>query len=645
MSYTNLFTPIELGSVHVRNRIFMPPMHPNLSESPNGHYTKRYIDYYAERAKNGVGLILTGHVKAERKIDPYPAAYKFPCLDKVDEIKYFTELVDTVHMYGAKIAVELSAGTGRIADQLVDDIPAPSASSVPMLYVPGAMTRELTVDEIHELVASYGRAAANAKAAGFDLIYIHAMAYLMDQFLTPAWNHRTDEYGGSLENRMRFMMECIDSARAAVGPRFPLMAGFSLDQGIEGSKTMEDCIAIAKALEAKGIVALHVRNGSYDAMNVVIPSNIIPKQTSVENAAKIKAAVTIPVLTDGALLEPDVCEEIIGSGKVDMTGVGRPLLADPEWPVKAQTGRADEIRPCIRCMECLHRATSGLFSGCSVNPVMGRECEKMTGPAPVSKKVLVIGGGQSGLLSAIYASQRGHKVVLAEKSNHLGGHMLESSIPYFKEETRKYVKWVLNEIDKADVEVHTGVTVDRAYVDSIKPDAIIVCTGSKPMVPPAEGMDNAKVDFAINALVDPSTLGDKVVIVGSGLVGVETALDLRNQGKDVTIVEMLPEIGQDIILTAKFPMLSAIYGSDIKCMPATRLVAVTDEGAVVENAESGKITVEADNVLLAAGLKADNAIYDELIQDYPQTYLVGDAVRARKFYHANREAYSVAMAL
>ena len=280
MKYEHLFAPIDLGPVHLKNRIFMSPMHPNLSESPNGHFTKRYIEYFKERAKNGVGLIMTGHIKAERKIDPYPCAYRFPCLDKADEVKYFAELTDAVHLYGAKIAVELSAGTGRIADSLVDNFIPGSASEVPMLYMPHIKTRELTVEEIQGLVKAYGQAAANAKKAGFDIIYVHASAYLLDQFLTPAWNHRTDEYGGSIENRMRFMMECIDSARAAVGDDFPLMAGFTMDQGIQDGKTEEDCIAIAKALEAKGILALHVRDGAYDTMNLMIPSNLNAKRTA-----------------------------------------------------------------------------------------------------------------------------------------------------------------------------------------------------------------------------------------------------------------------------------------------------------------------------------------------------------------------------
>ena len=644
MKYETLFTPIDLGPLHIKNRIFMSPMHPNLSESPNGHYTKRFIDYFAERAKKGVGLIMTGHVKAERTIDPYPCQYKFPCLDRIDEVKYFAELCDAVHMYGAKIAVELSAGTGRVAPGLADGYVPGAPSEIPMLYVPGVNTRELTKEEIHQLVEAYGVAAGNAKAAGFDAIYVHAHSYLLDQFLTPAWNHRTDEYGGSIENRMRFLMECIDSARKAVGDNYPLIGGFSMDEGVENGKSKEDWIAIAKALEAKGCVALYVKNGSYDVSEKFMPSNISGTCTSIDNAAFLKSAVSIPVITDGALLTPDTCEEVLSSGKIDMAGLGRPLLADPDWVLKAKAQKSEDIRPCLRCMECLNRSMNGLYSVCSVNPVMGRECEQSNEKAAVSKKVLVIGGGQSGLLSAIYAAERGHQVILAEEKGTLGGHLRESAVPFYKDETRLYMDWIMRQIDKLDIQILTNQKADKTFVDSIAPDSIIICTGSKPIKPNVPGIEDNKVHFAVDALINPEIVGNKVVIIGSGLVGIETALECKEKGKDVTLVEMLPEIGPDLNLAIKFSMLGKVMSSNITCMPGTKLSGVTEDGAVVTN-ENGEQILNADTILLAAGLRAENALYDQLLMEYPEVYIVGDAVKARRFFNANREAYTVAMNL
>ena len=645
MRYEKLFSPIHLGSVEIKNRIFMSPMHVNLSESPNGHFTKRYIDYYRERARGGVGLIITGHVKAERTVDPYPCLSRFPCLDRLDEVKYFAELVEAVHLYGAKIAVELSAGTGRIADCIVDGHYPSAPSEVPLLINPKMNSRALTPDTIRQLIDAYGVAAANAKAAGFDFIYIHASAYLMDQFLTPCWNQRTDEYGGSIENRMRFMMECIDSARRHVGTDFPLIAGFAMDQGVANGKSRDDCVAIARGLEAKGILALHLRHGSYDAMNLLIPTNLDTTEIAVDDAAAIRAEVSIPVLVDGALLSPDVCERILQEGRADMTGIARPLLADPEWVGKARSGKAEDIRPCLRCMECINRVSLRKYSGCSVNPLMGREQEGHERKAARSKKVLVIGAGQSGLLTALYASQFGHQVTLVEKKASLGGHMLEGSAPPFKKETARYLGWVLRQLEKTDATVKTGITVDRGFVESLAPDAVVLCSGSVTSVPDVPGIKGPNVRLATDVLMDSSDTGSHVVIVGAGLVGCETALDLARKGKKVTLVEMLPRIGTGIILMAKGAYLSAIHKAGIECRTNVKLAEVIADGIRVADPGGQIHEIKADTVVMATGLRSEDKLYGELSQSVQEIYRAGDCLSPRKFIDAGREAYAIAILL
>ena len=336
---------------------------------------------------------------------------------------------------------------------------------------------------------------------------------------------------------------------------------------------------------------------------------------------------------------------MIADGKLDLAGIGRPLLADPEWVIKAREGRDEDIRPCLRCMECLNRVSLGLYSGCSVNPVMGRECEKAEGPALVKKKVLVIGGGQAGMLTALYAAERGHQVILAEKSDELGGHMLEGGTPSFKSETRAYLKWIKTALSKSTVDIRMGVDIDIDYVNSIAPDAIVVSTGSVPTVPPVPGIDGANVRLATDVLIDDSGVGENVVIVGSGLVGCETAIALRQKGKNVTLVEMLPSIGQEIIVLAKFPVLGTIYGSGIKCKTSTKLCAVTETGVTVTSKENGEEAIPADTVIIATGMRSVDGLFDQLAHDYTEVYKVGDAVKPRKFINANREAYAVATAL
>lgn len=640
MKYPNLFEPISLGTVQLKNRIIMSPMHVNLSEDSYGQYTKRYIDYFAERAKGGVGLIITGHVKAERTIDPYGYVTKFPCLADESDIKYFRELTDTVHCYGSKIAVELSAGSGRNADCILPDKHPIGASEVPMFFMPDKITRALTKEEIKDLVKAYGVACKHAKMAGFDIIYVHAYTHLIDQFLTPAWNGRTDEYGGCIENRMRFMIECIEEARKQIGDDFPMMAGISMDQGIKNGLIKDDVITIAKKLEELNMIALHLRMGSYDGIYLQFPTYVDPTAGGVDYAAEIRQHVNIPVSVDGALLNPETCEQIISKGKVDLVGLGRPLISDPYWAKKARLGQREDIRPCLRCLECLNKSIPSGYCECSVNPEVGREGFKNK-PSFDPKHILVIGGGQSGMLSAIYAAERGHNVTLVEKNNQLGGHMLEGSMPEFKIETNQYLKWIQRQLNKHHVNILLNTKADKEFVKNINPDSIIVTTGSTTSIPPVKGYNKTIVKTATSVLVDDSTIKDEVIIIGSGLVGCETAMYLHNKGKKVTLVDRLPQIGQEISLIMRFAILGEIHHSKIQCIPNAQLSEVTDTGIIYEDAKGDEHVLHADHVLFATGLKADNQLYNELLKEHADVYAVGDCVRARKFIDANREAYAV----
>jgi len=642
MEYKKLFTPIKLGPVELKNRIFMSPMGVNYSEDPSGNFTERYINYYKERAKNDIGLIIPVHVKCEYKIDPYPVAYKFPCLQCTEDIRFFTELVDEIHLYGSKVAVQLCAGAGRNGDSVIDGYYPKAPSEVPLLINPNMKSKALTVDEIEEIIEAYGIAAGNAKKAGYDFIYIHAMAYLMDQFLTPAWNHRTDKYGGSIENRMRFMMECIDSVRKYCGANFPLIAGFSMDSGVPGSKTLEDCIAIAQTLEEKGILALHLRDGSYDNPGKMVPTIMHPKITGAENAAKIKEYVKIPIMVDGGLHDPETCDQILVENKADMTGLGRSLLADHEWAYKAKRGKSEEIRPCLRCMECVSHVFKGQYIGCSVNPLVGREKDAYEYSKTTSKKVLVIGGGQSGMLTALYSAQRGHNVTLVEKGSKLGGHLLEGSVASFKKDTADYFIWIKEQMKKAGVTVLTGITVDKDFIKMFAPDAVVVCTGSVPNIPNVPGIDSKNVKLATNVLLDDSEVADNVVIVGSGLVGCETAIDLAMKGKKVELIDMTPEIGMEINIITRPYMLEKINNLGIKCKANLKLTEVTKDGIKTID-ENGNIhSINAGTVIIAAGLHSVNDLYRDLYSEIENIYVVGDSIRPRKFINASREAYAIA---
>ncbi len=642
MKYPNLFSPVTLGGVRLRNKLFMSMGNMMLAENGRG-FTQKYIDYFTERAKNGVGLLMTGHVKMESKLDPCPITA--PSLDQ--DFKLFSELCEQVHSYGAKIAIQINPGAGRLCD-VFDGVYEPAAASEgPCLYYPAVKTRALTKEEIKERVQIFGQAAATAKAAGFDIIVVNTQAYLNDQFLTPAWNQRTDEYGGSLENRLRFIMEQIDAVRATCGPRMPIIANVSMDQGIEGGKTVEDWIGICKAFEEKGLAAVFLRNGSYDSgefnSDSMTHSYMRPGLASIANVDKVRPHVNIPIITDGSFRTPEQAEEILAEGRAYMVGACRALLADEEWAIKAMEGRAEDIRPCLRCNECMSRYVEGRFPGCSVNPLAFHEGEayRYHKPADKVKKVLVIGGGLGGMRSAIYAARRGHDVTIVEKADKLGGKMLQASANKDKEEYRSYVAWVQRELDKAGVKVITGVTADKAYVDEFQPDEIIVGTGTIPTVPPIPGIDGANVKSCYDVLLDHSLVGDNVVVLGGGFVGCETALDLAYDGKKVTIVEMRPEVGADIAVMMKYPIIVKMATLGVVSMGGAATKEITADGIRVVDAEGNEQFIECDNIVTATGRVTDDSLYCELVSEYPHVHMIGDSFAPGKFIDVGRAAYNI----
>ena len=442
--YIKLFEPGRIGPLGLKNRIVLSPLHSKNAEGYENRYSHWYTEYFRERAKGGVGLMITGNVKAEKTIDPYPLKSTFPCMDSELAIRDFCEVTETVHHYGAKIAVQLSAGTGRLADEPLPHNWPGAPSRIPFFHpaLKELRTRELTRGEIARLVEAYGYAAGIAKRAGFDALYVHAHSYLIDQFLSSCWNQRSDEYGGTLENRMRFLLQCLESARRSVGREFPIIVGLGLEHGFEGGRKIEESIEIAKKLEKEGVHGLHLREGSYDAMAQTMPNAYMEDGPSVPNAVKIKQAVSLPIIVDGGLGDPDFSETLLMEKKVDFIGLARPLLADPEWPRKVKAGKKEDIRPCIRCMECITRNMLGKFTGCSVNPRVGRERELPPLPPLVRKRVMVIGGGPGGMEAARVAAQRGHEVTLVEKDQMLGGHLVEACVPSFKRLLGEYRRWM-----------------------------------------------------------------------------------------------------------------------------------------------------------------------------------------------------------
>lgn len=643
MAYDKLFEPGYIGNLKIKNRLIMSPINPQFTIGEPSVLGERFYEYYKARAKGGVGLIITTHVKAEKTIDPYPLTFGYATLDTASKIKYFNEITEMAHRYDAKIAIELSPGTGRLADAALRDRWPVGPSENGLLGMPDVKTRELTKDEIHGLVEAYGRAAGLAKQAGFDIIYVHFTAYLGDQFLSSVWNRRTDEYGGSLENRMRFLVECIESARNNVGKDFPLIVGLALDHGFPGGRELDETIEIAKKLKEIGIDTLHLRRGSYDNMNLLIPTEYMVDGVSVDYAYKVKKEAGIQVISDGNIGDPVLAEELIGENKLDFVGLARPLLADPEWVNKVRAGKKEDIVPCVRCMQCINRVFFGQYAACSVNPVLGKEYLGPMLPTRHPKNVLVVGGGMAGMVCAKLSEDRGHNVTLLEKTSELGGHLLEGAGVDHKKEVKAYCEHLVREIKNSKVKVEYNTNATKELVKKLKPDVVVVATGSDPIVPDVKGIDKPNVRIAVKLLKERQDTGKNVIIVGGGLVGCETGLYLVQKGKSVTIIDMLPEVGQDVIFMTKFSLLQALNEKGIKTQGGLKLKEITDKGIIVEEANGNVKELECDTVVIATGLRGDNKLYDELKDEVDEIYKIGDCVKARMFIDATQEAYQVAM--
>lgn len=642
MAYDRLFEPGRIGNLKIKNRLVMSPMNTQFSTGEPPILGERYFEYYRARAKGGVGLIITTHVKAERNVDPYPLTFGYATLDSANQIKYFYEITEIAHRYDAKIAIELSPGTGRLAEDGIGKKRPVGPSENGLLTNPDNKTRELTKDEIAELVEAYGKAAGLAKQAGFDIIYVHFTASLGDQFLSSVWNLRTDEYGGSLENRMRFLLECIESARKNVGNDFPLVVGLALDLGFPGGRELDETIEMSKILKGIGIDTLHLRRGSYDNMNLLIPTEYMEDAVSVDYASKLREEVGIQVISDGNIGDPVLANKLIEDNKLDFIGLGRPLLSDPEWVNKARADKKEDIIPCVRCMQCINRVFFGQYAACSVNPILGKEYLPPIIPTNNPKDVLVIGGGMAGMQAAILADEKGHRVTLAEKSSELGGHLLEAAVMDHKKEVDAYCEYMVRKIKHSNINVRYNTPGTTELVQELKSDAVIIATGSSPIIPKLPGIDKPNVRIATTMLKEGEQTGQNVVVVGGGLVGCETGLHLAEEGKNVTIIDKLPEVAQDVIFMSKFSLLQALQDKGIKTEGGLELVEITDKGAVARDSGGNTRELPCDTVVISLGFEANDSLYHQLENHVDEIYRIGDCIEARKFIDATQEAYLVA---
>jgi 2,4-dienoyl-CoA reductase-like NADH-dependent reductase (Old Yellow Enzyme family)/thioredoxin reductase len=646
-NFKYLFSPLRIKNILIKNRIVMPAMNTNFADR-QGYVTQKIINYYKERAKGGVGLIIISSayvdINAKKRcggLAIYDDAF----------IPRLALLARSLKECGAAVFQQLNHN-GRLlasSDLLKTNVEekhvvAPSPIPHPLT---GTYPRELTLQDIKELIDKFAQAAWRAKTAGFDGVEIHgAHGYLVGQFFSPYTNKRSDVYGGNLERRMKFPLDLVREVKRATGGDFAIGYRMSATEFVEGGVSVEDAKILARELEKTGVDLIHVTGGineTPESMLSTIPPMTMPQDILYPLAAHIKEVVSVPVIAVGRINSPEMAEEILQSGGADLVATGRALICDPMWPQKAMHGRVHEIRKCVACNQgCIEKITQEQEQTCLLNPEVGREGLGDLIPSERKKKVVIIGGGLGGLEAAIISSLKGHDVELFEEEPEMGGQCLLAAKPPRKEIFYSALYYLTNEINRLGVSLHLNEKATVEKVQRCYPDTIIVATGGFPLFPKIPGIDNSNVVSAWDVLKKEEAKG-KILVVGAGLVGVEVALFLSEKGINVTLIEKLDKIAYDA-----GPLMQARYRSEldktdinVKCQ--TELVKIDDEGAFVLD-ETGEYKLKADTIVLALGIQSDNSFYKQLLKyKCAEVHAIGDCLKPRRMIDAIHEAYKVSI--
>ncbi len=657
--YRGLFEPVRIGTCDLKNRFAMAPMGPLGLGDADGGFNQRGIDYYTERAKGGTGLIITGVTFVDNRVEQHDMP-NCPCStwNPVHFIRTSREMTERIHAYDAKVFLQLSAGFGRVTIPTNLGEHPPVAPSPIMHRWLDKVCRPLTKDEIHEIVVQFGKGAYNAKRAGFDGVQIHAVheGYLLDQFAISLFNQRTDEYGGSLENRLRFAREILEEIKKTCGEDFPVALRYSVKSFIkdmrvgalpgeefeEKGKDVEEGIKAAKLLEEYGYDALDVDVGCYDAWWWNHPPMYQKKGLYMPYCKMVKDAVKIPVLCAGRMDNPELASAALRDGVCDIISLGRPLLADPDYVNKLHADDTESIRPCISCQEgCMGRIQEYSALNCAVNPQACRERSQRPVPAAFPKRVLIVGGGVAGCEAARVLALRGHKPEVYEKSDRLGGNLIPGGVPSFKEDDHALAAWYAHTLKQLRVPVYLNTELDASAIRNAGADVVLIATGSKPKL---FRLGEGPVFSAADVLLGRKRAGERVAIIGGGLVGCELALHLREQGKQVTIVEALEKIlaVNRPLCHANSEMLEALIPfKGVKTITSAKAVGYDGKTLKIQ-APSGPLELPADTVVLAVGYSSENALFEELKNELPRIHLLGDARNVANILYAIWDAYELA---
>ena len=637
-----LFTPINIGQCKLKNRFVMEPMGPAGLTDSSGAFNERAIDFYKERAKGGVGLIIVGMCYVENQVEWHaPGTMPSPSMNPAIFKQTASRLVECVHAYGSKIFIQLSAGFGRVNNRLKENELPIAPSKIPYRWDPSITCRELTVEEIKYIVMEFGKAAKIAKDCGFDGVEVHAMheGYLIDQFAMCCCNCRTDQYGGTLENRLRFAIEILQEVKKKCGKNYPVILRYSSksfmkkfgegalpdEKFIEFGRDLKEGLEIARILEKSGYDAFNADVGCYDSWYWNHPPMYFSAGMYLNFNKELKKIVHVPVISAGRMDNPDLAIQAVEDKETDLIGLARPLLADPEIVEKIRGNRLKEIRPCLSCQEaCIGRLKKYMNISCAVNPMACHEKDYSLNKTTIPKHVAVIGGGIAGMEVARILQLRGHQPVIYEKSNFLGGKLRIAGIPSFKKDDLKLIEWYKLNMNKMNIPIHFNCNVEN--LKQLKQfDSVVLANGSDPKI--IDIGNNIPVVSICDVLQNPNTFRAPILIIGGGMVGCESALMLAQMNIPVVIVEVLDELMKKngpLCIANKQMLLDLLKFYKVPLYLESQVIESNESGITLLQKEKRKF-IKGNTIALAIGFQADNKLFNLLYSSNKEVYVIGDA--------------------